>query len=201
MSHWIFNQLSRSKHWFIQELNKRLALWVSHWIIHQLSLQNTDSFNNKRDRCESLNHSFNWVIQNTDIQELNKRLSLEWVTESFINWVIQNTDSFKLNKQLLYEWVMNHSINWVIQNWFIQELNKRLALRVSHWIIQSTESFKNWFIQELNKRLALRVSHWIIQSTESFKTLIHSRTKQALLYEWVMNHNQLSRSKHWFIQS
>ncbi len=131
---------------------------------------------------ESLNHSFNPFVQNTNSFRNNS-----WVS----HWIIHSTHLFKalIHSGTTHEWVIESFIPPIrSKQWFIQEQLMSESLNHSfHRFVQNSGSFRN----------NLWVSHWIIHSTDSFKTVVPSGTN----HEWVIeSFIPPIRSKQWFIQ-
>ncbi len=193
MSHWITDSLDSFKQ-LIHSETKQVTVfngWVTDSLTHSV-------------------RSNSWFILKQS----------KWLSLWMIHWFIDSLDSFK---QLIHSetkqvtvfngWVTDSLTHSVRSNsWFIQKQSKWLSLWMSHWFIDSLDSFKqlihsetkqvtvfngwvteslthsvrsnSWFILKQSK--SLWMSHWITDSLSSFKQLIHSKTKQVTcLYEWV----------------
>lgn len=146
----LFTQPFSLKNRIIHERNKWLDLWVSHIIIHLTdSFKNTDSFWN--ETSGSLN---------------------VWVTESFTHPVCSKTMTPSGTKQV---------------NSFISESQN----------INSADSFKNTdLFREKNNWLSSRVSHRIVNSTDSFKTLVHLGNETS---DWLNLEKRTSVLSYYFI--
>ncbi len=64
---------------------------------------------------------------------------------------------------------------------------------MSHWIIDSLDSFKRLIQSDTKVETVLLMSHWIIDSLDSFKRLIQSDTKVETVFTNESLNHRLTR--------
>ncbi len=124
-----------------------------------------------------------WIIDSLDSFKRLIHSETVFMNESLNHWLtrfIQTADSFS---NCLYEWVtesLTHSIH--SNGWFIQ----KLSLWMSHWIIDSLDSFK--YVDSFRNKTPLYVTQ---------------RHTTVLLWLWLqlLSSAKLSKNSQYFVKS
>ncbi len=193
MSLWFIDSLDSFKR-LIHSETKQVTVFMNESLNHWLTrfIQTPDSFRNEASDClyEWVNESLTHFIHSNTwfIKKWSKWL---FMNESLNHWLtrfIQTPGSFR-NKasDCLYEWVFESLTHSIHSNaWFIQKQSKWLSLWMSHWIIDSLDSFKRLIHSETKQVTVFMnesLNHWLtwfIQTPDSFRN-----EASHCLYEWV----------------
>ncbi len=191
LNHWLNWFVQRQ--WTIQERNKQLSVWVSHWITDSTdSFNSTESFRNETSNCLWVSR---WIIDLTDLFKENdpfrnetSNCQYEWVIES-LTQLIRSTalNHLGMKQATVYEWVIE-SLAQLIRSTALNHLGMKQAT-VYEWVIESlTQLIRSTALNHLGMKQAT-VYEWVI---ESLAQLIRSTAlnrlgmKQATVCEWVV---------------